>query len=168
MGARRWWRVGAVVAVAAMGPVLGFAPGVSAAGHRIGPNQLFIGLINGHDGQGQPATVAVACPGPVVGPNQTGHPVAGQTITVSPAPSTAVAGDTGPNGRAVTAWFGAPPPTPVANPADGVTFTRYGTMSLPTSLIVPCAGTHPVIFLSAPLAGARAYVVQVTYENVAA
>ena len=141
------------------------ATAVSAgASTAIGPNQAFIGLVNGKH---PTATITVACPGPVRPPpfGQTGHPLANQTLGVMRAPSTtANSGFTGSRGTSIITLF----VVPVDTPAVPVTFTHYGTQPLPTSLLLPCSGSSPVVFSPKPTSKtARSASVMVTYENIA-
>ena len=53
-----------------------------ADGSTIGPNQGFVGRVNGGFSK---VTISMACFGPVV-PGQTGHPMSGQTLEVIPPP----------------------------------------------------------------------------------
>src|SRR5664279_696575 len=50
---------------------------------RIGPNQIFVGLVNGSSGVRSHAQIRVACPGPVM-PGETTHPLAHQPLEVDP------------------------------------------------------------------------------------
>jgi len=132
-------------------------------GGLIAPNERFGAAINGRTGSTLPVTISMACFGPIV-PGATGHPMASQTIEVfRPGTSGASWGNTGPTGRSITAYFGPPPPsaTPVA--VASVPFSRYERVALPSSLLLPCGGSGQVTFLSAPLFGARAFVVPVRY-----
>ena len=103
-----------------------------ANGAPIGPNQHFLGLVNGHHDN---VTVRVLCPGP----SRTGHVISGQTLSV-----TRVAGGggfTGSSGDAVFARF-------ATNPAnEGLVFRTYDTpQDIPNSWIVPCSGTGRVVY----------------------
>lgn len=156
---------------AATAGLVGSAIGTASAhptGAPIGPHQLFIGLVNGSRGVEAPVAILVVCPGPG---DQTGHPVAGQTLEVLPASSVAGAGtgNTGPSAHQVAAVFGAPPPAGAA--AAGVAdFHRYGVVkTLATSLVVPCSGTSTVYFVPLPvLPGAQLAPVPVVFANIAA
>jgi len=144
------------------------ATGASASAEpasvTIGPEQAFIGLVNGTHPK---ATIKVVCPGPVLPPpaTQTGHPLSGQTLGVMPEASTSTTtGWTGSRGRSIAVLF----VTPVDAPTVPVTFTRYGTQALPTSLLLPCSGSTPVVFSPQPTSKtARSASVLVTYENIA-
>src|SRR5262249_54022980 len=110
----------------------------------IGPNQYFYGLVNDHAGQ---ATIQMGCFGPIR-PGQTGHPLAGQTVKVlpAPAPTTSDLGFTGSAAHAIPVPF--PTPT-VAN--TRVVLRDYAVSApIPTSLILPCAGNGTVAFVPDP------------------
>jgi hypothetical protein len=158
----------AIVVASALTIVL---PGTAAtAGPRpkVGPHQVFEGLVNGKRGTPDPVTVFVACFGPH---HKTGHPDG--TIEVLPAPSTAGNnGNTGDAGTSITAFFGAPPPASHAATPDAaarkttVTFDRYGVSKpFPKGLKVPCSGTSQVTFIAFPRTPptSRAAVVTVQY-----
>jgi len=135
---------------------------------KVGPNQVFGGLVNGQSGVAAPAQIQMACFGPIR-PGQTGHPLAGQTVEVFR--PEAIVGDfgfTGANASSIVAFFGPPPPTPVAAPPSTgtVTFKRYGiAKKIPTSLVLPCAGTGTVYFVPFPMdpPTSRAATVRVSY-----
>jgi len=155
-----WSLIIGTVAVGAIN-VAAAAEATSAA---IGPNQSFIGQVNGTHPK---ATIKVVCPGPVRPPPfaQSGHPLADQTLGVAPAPSTtAHTGFTGSRVKSITATF----VLPVDAPTVPVTFTHYGSQPIPTSLLLPCSGSAPVVFSPQPTSKtARSASVTVTYENVA-
>jgi hypothetical protein len=134
----------AAVAVIAVG----LQAGPAQAG-SVGPKQYFTGVINGKDGNTTtPITIKIAC----TGPNQTGHPLAGQTLAVHqlfpPAPGSL--GYTGKDSK-IGAFFAAPPGAAQADATSPI-FTRYDSpRSLPTSLTLPCAGTGKVWFSPIPV-----------------
>jgi len=133
---------------------------------KIGPNQYFSASVNGQLGIGAPATIQMACFGPLR-PGQTGHPMAGQTVEVfRPEVIVTNEGFTGPNAHSISAFFNGPPPSPVTV-AGNVTFTRYAvSKKIPVSLVLPCAGTGNVYFVpfpKAPIGPAMDAVVPVTY-----
>jgi hypothetical protein len=154
--------------------VLGFASGAFAmsptavASTAIGPNQSFVGLVNGHASK---ATIDVVCPGPArLG--QTGHPAGGQTIGVQfPPPSTVPVvptGYTGTRGRSIVASFISPVAAQASPASSTVVFSQYGTVSLPTTLLVPCIGSGSVLFTPKPTSKtARSATVSVSYVNLA-
>lgn len=121
---------------------------------KVGPNQYFGGLVNGGNGITAPATIRMACFGPIR-PGQRGHPMAGQTVEVF-RPEVIVlnhSGFTGKRATSIVAFFGPPPPAPApATPAAStVTFKRYGVNKpIPTSLLLPCGGTGTVHFVPLP------------------
>ncbi|HEY7946922.1 MAG TPA: hypothetical protein VID75_04555 [Acidimicrobiales bacterium] len=141
---------GSLLGALVNGPVAG-----AGASTPIETNQLFVGLVNGKQSK---ATIDVLCPGP----STTGHALANQTVAVSRAPSTAAStGFTGSRGRSVVAVFGGP----AANAS--VSFATYGSRPIPTSLILPCAGTGTVVFSPHPTSKtARNSTVPVTYLNL--
>lgn len=105
----------------------------------IGPNQVFHGLVNGvHDN----AQIEVVC----LGPGQTGHPAAGQTISVAQGPSPAGAGgNTGLAGNSVVAGF-----TTSSQP-QLFQFTSYNTpQEIPTMISLPCSGSEIMSFVPQP------------------
>ena len=126
-------------------------------------HQHFIGLINGRTGHSRPVIIQMACFG-AIRPGQTGHPMAHQTVSVQEVGAHhAHAGYTG-TGTYIGAFFGAPPP---ADSSTGhVTFYRYRTKKLPTSLVLPCAGNGTVTFVALPLNfRERSFGVRVTFEG---
>lgn len=138
----------AVAAVTAVG--LQAAP---AQARPVGPKQYFTGVINGTDGNTTtPITIKMACAGPHH-PGQTGHPVAGQTLAIHQLfpPASGTLGYTG-NDSMIGVFFTAPPPAG-AGPRTGIpVFTRYDRPKpLPTSLVLPCAGTGTVWFAPIPV-----------------
>jgi len=143
---------------------------VPPQGH-VGHNQVFAASVNGSTGVVAPAVIRMGCFGPLV-PGQTGHPLAGQSVEVfRPEVIVADLGFTGPVSTHIQAFFGPPPPSPVA-PAAGpagsnVVFTRYGVrQAVPTTVTLPCAGSGNVYFVPlpwTPIGPARDAVVRVTY-----
>ena len=130
--------------------------GVSRAGAalplqgKVGPHQVFGGLVNGDSGVGIRAPIHMACFG-AVRPGQKGHPLKGQTVELfHPEAIRGHFGNTGDRATSIVAFFGTPPP--VATPgATTVTFHRYGvTKPIPTSLLLPCDGTGTVHFVPVP------------------
>jgi len=140
----------------------------TAAGHaRIGPNQIFVGRVNGSSGLDGHAQIRVACPGP--GTGGTTHPLPHQPLEVDPPAAVAgVHGDTGRYATAVDAYLGIPPTT---GAAGGIaTFKHYGrAKSIPTTLTVPCSGSGYITFMPVPRdpGTSRAFVVPVDYVNIA-
>lgn len=134
-----------------------FAATASAAGERVGPNQRFAGVVNGSAGD---ATVYVVCPGPTF-PGQRGHPVAGQGVQVI---ENTGSGFTGSAATRIVVRFG-------ANSASTavLVFTQYGVpQDIPTSLLLPCAGTDTAFFTPAPSSPtARDSTVTLHFVNIA-
>lgn len=89
-----------------------------------------------------------------------GNPVSGQTIGVrSPSPSTTPTGSTGARGTTIVVQF-----VPSSAAVTAVTFTRYGSKPLPTTLLLPCIGSGTIVFSPRPTgAGARSETMAVTY-----
>jgi hypothetical protein len=152
-----------IVATVAVGGI-SVTASAQPASTAIGPNQSFIATVNGKH---PTATITVACPGPVRPPPfaQGGHPIVNQTLGVLPARATTTStGFTGSRGKSITVTF----VLPVDSPAIPVTFTHYGTQPIPTSLLLPCSGSAPVVFTPQPTRKtARSASVMVTYENIA-
>jgi hypothetical protein len=132
--------------------------GPASASTPIGPNQHFVGLVNGkHKG----AVIYTVCPGPAGG-TRYGPPAGGQTVAVKRV--TAGGGDTGSTGHLIYARI---------TPTTIVTLTAYGQPEpIPTTASVPCDGPGIVLFTSCPVpqpcgAGAKANNVAVTFINIA-
>jgi hypothetical protein len=141
------------------------SPLPAAAGPlRVGPDQYFVGLVNGLTGQVQPVVIQMACVGPIV-PGETGHPVRGQTVSAFPSEDNApFLGFTGADADQIGVFFNAPPPA--GGPVAGrITFTHYGTKKLPARLELPCAGSGNVFFVPLPMdpGVSKAAVVPVTF-----
>jgi hypothetical protein len=154
--------VGAGVAVGALscGAVSSSASASLGGGGRVGPNQVFAGLVNGKFAD---ARVLVVCPGPAGG---TGRALAHQTLEVTRAVPTPVgAGFTGAKATSIVAQVG-----PATATAGTVRFTRYLVkMQFPTNVPVPCGGTGIVTFTPEPGSPtARLATVTVDYANIAA
>ena len=128
------------------------------AGAPIGPNQSFLGEVNGkHAG----AVVYVVCPGPAWF-GRTGPPAGNQTYEVTPSPAGTGPGFTGSLGNSVVVHF-------ADDPTTRTMLNAYDTPApIPTSLRLPCGGTGKVVFKPKPTSTtARRDVVAVTYENIA-
>lgn len=162
---RRLRRTVILFAVAA---ALGVAPAVSASASAgaaaIGPNQYFVGLVNG---TGSNAVIKVVCPGPE---NLSGSPISGQTIGVNQIfpPTSSDVGFTGSDATSIVAslnWLttssGPPPPVLIG------TFTAYGSLPIPTGIKVPCSGPGTVTFTPSPDVAGRPATVDVTFANIA-
>jgi hypothetical protein len=136
------------LAAASLGPLP-----AAASGAPIGPNELYRPLINKSAGLTSPVVVQMACFG-AIRPGQTGHPMAGQTISVLRATASGpLIGKTGAHANSIGAFFGSLPPAAAVPRADtsNVIFTHFGTRAMPTSLVLPCAGKATVTFISIPL-----------------
>jgi hypothetical protein len=124
----------------------------------IGPNQYFDGLVNDHAGQ---ANILMGCGGP----SQTGHPLAGQTVKVfpAPAPTTSDLGFTGSAANAIAVRF--PSPTVTNTP---VILRDYAVSApIPTSLTLPCSGSGTVAFVPQPTSStAHTATVKVTFISI--
>ncbi len=110
----------------------------------IGPHQYFFGEVNGQAGH---ATIKMGCFGPIYR-GQHGHPLAGQTVKVLPAPTptTSDLGFTGSTARAIDVRF----PTPTVAKVPVVVRDYAVTAPIPVSLILPCAGSGKVAFVPDP------------------
>lgn len=110
----------------------------------ISPHQYFFGEVNGLTGH---ATIKMGCFGPIY-PGQHGHPLAGQTVKVlpAPAPTTRDLGFTGGAAHAIDVHF----PTPTVDKSPVVLRDYAETAPIPVSLILPCAGRGKVAFLPDP------------------
>jgi hypothetical protein len=133
-------------------------PGPALASTPIGPNQSFVGLVNGRHTD---AVVQVVCAGPIW-PGRTGAGVGGQKVSVSPSPALAGPGFTGRAGRRVVVRFG-------DDPSKLAVVTSYDTPTpLPSGIQLPCFGTGVVRFTPRPTSPtAHDDTVRVTYENIA-
>jgi hypothetical protein len=145
----------AVVAVAFLAAT--FGSDVALASSPIGPNQHFVGLINGKH---RDAVIYTVCPGPATG---NGPPQSGQTVAVRRV--TSGGGDTGAGASVIYARI---------TPTTIVSMKRYGgAVAIPTSASVPCQGSGTVTFSTCPLpqpcgAGAEVDNVAVKFIDVAA
>lgn len=151
---RSFKRIGSVLGLLVLaGSAMALPAGASA---RVGPNQYFTGVINGHNGNtAVPIVIRMACFGPIR-PGQTGHPMAGQTLAVHQLfPPTASAGSLGFTGKdsRIDVFFNVVPPVPTTGSATTTPFfERYDvTKPLPTSLELPCAGTGTAYFVPIPV-----------------
>jgi hypothetical protein len=145
-------RIGAVVGLAVL---VGSATALpAAAASKVGPDQYFTGVVNGHDGNTvTPIVIRMRCAQPLTA-GETGHPVPGQTLAVHqefpPTSSGSGLGFTGNDSE--IGFFTALPPTTAGAVTTSPTFTRYdATKRLPTSLTFPCSGTGTVYFVPIPV-----------------
>lgn len=139
-------------------------PDTSAAAdvsQPIRPNQYFGGVVNGKQAD---ATILMGCVGPIV-PGQTGHPLAGQTLTVIPKSTIGSGADVGYTGSAGTAVSASPTTTSMST--KPVVFTVYNhAQQLSTDWVLPCSGTGSVSFVPQPTSGsARTATVTVTFVS---
>jgi hypothetical protein len=145
----------AAVAVAVLAGSL--ASEVAFASSPIGPNQHFLGLINGKHTN---AVIYTVCPGPATG---TGPPQGGQTVAVRRV--SAGGGNTGAGAHVIYARI---------TPTTIVSIKAYGQpVPIPTSARVPCQGSGTITFSTCPLpqpcgAGARVDNVPVKFIDIAA
>jgi hypothetical protein len=149
-------RIPRVALLGALAAAIATGTSASAAGAfylRIDPGDFFIATVNGSTGQNAPATIFMACAGPVY-PGETGHPLGGQTVGVKRVPpplgGTATIGYTGNRGTSIGAFFGPPPPSSGAG-SSYVSFQVYRTKPIPIDLELPCSGSGQVIFVPLPL-----------------
>ena len=163
IGARIFITAAAITATVAAAALTGPA-GAAGAQTPVGPNQHFIGLVNG--GRSLPV-VKVVCPGPSRS-GQTGPVAGGQTLKVIEAAHGS--GFTGFFSQ-IYAWV-VPPARATARPAEQ-TFTVYGKSEpFPTGARAPCGGTGRIEFSSCPYlapcaAGWIPTYVKVQFENIA-
>lgn len=144
----------------------------AGAATRIGPQQYFTGVVNGTAGDTvSPIPVRMGCFGPLT-PGETGHPLAGQTLSVRqvfPPVATGSLGRTG-GDSTVGVFFGAPPPAltraTTKSTSTSVSFTRYDKVrDIPTSLTLPCSGAGTVWFVPVPVVPpSQAQAVPVQFE----
>ena len=157
----------AALVVASSGALAADAGAAVPPQGKVRPNQIFSASVDGQLGVGTPATIRMACFGPLR-PGETGHPLAGQTVEVfRPEVIAASQGFTGPDATSISAFFNAPPPSPAAASSGNVSFTRYAVPKrIPRSLVLPCAGSGNVYFVplpGSPLGSTTDAVVPVTY-----
>jgi len=146
-----------LIAVAAAALLAAVASPVRADAATVGPNQYFVGLVNG---QVDRAVVQMACFGPGR-PGQVGHPLPGQNVVVRQVPgTTAGVGYTGSLARSIVAFF-----SPSASADPTAVFTSYGVpQEVPTRILLPCSGTGEVIFFARPGSNtARSTTVRVVF-----
>ncbi|MGW5349576.1 hypothetical protein ACWERV_03530 [Streptomyces sp. NPDC004031] len=162
---QRLRRFGTATAVALLGAGLGM-PAASAAQVDplpIQPHQTFVGQVNGVT---IGAVIQVGCFGPVSS-TSTGHPLAGQTVSVQlvsgATPVAARVGYTGESADRVLVAFGNP-----TSAAPATEIKAYGLkVPIPQSLNLPCSGTGTVGFVPVPTsATAQPATVDVTYVSV--
>lgn len=158
---------GTVAALAVLGGTVGLSSAGAAAVSPlpIGPGQTFVGQVNGVT---IGAVIKVGCFGPVT-PTSTGHPMAGQQVSVQlvagTAPDTATVGYTGTSADRDMVGFGN-----AVSAAPVTEVKAYGlAVAIPQTLNLPCFGTGTVGFIPAPTSPtAQPALVEVTYVSVGA
>jgi hypothetical protein len=142
---------------------VGAGGGAALAQTPIGPQQHFVGMVNGQEGS---AVVYTVCPGPVT-EHRTGPVQKGQTMAVAEAAHGH--GDTGLFSQ-IYSWF---QPVPAGTRPVTLTFKQYGEpQGIPRSVRVPCSGKGEAVFSSCPYlapcaAGFIWDTLKVTFENIA-
>jgi hypothetical protein len=147
---------GAVTALALAG--LAMAPAAAAAATPIGPNQIFLGQVNGSSTK---VKFDVVCPGAA----NTGRPV-GDTVGVEKLQDPILGfGRTG-NASAIAASLDYKSGSSTVS-EHVAKFTTYTTKPVPTSVVTPCSGTGTMVF--SPInggKGATSASVTVTFINI--
>lgn len=160
---RRWGgSVGfaATLILAVATPAAAAGPVQEPSGPPIGPNQAFVGVVNGAIG---PSRIAVVCDGPIGPGGATGHPLPGQTVEARSVPeaSTPEPGFTGASGTKVGVSLGTRAGAPIVL---GYWQTR---VEIPADVLVPCGGSAVVSFVPDPLSPtARRSAVHVRFFRV--
>lgn len=148
----------AVGALAAM--TLALVPGTAAAATPIGPNQIFIGEVNG---SAAPVNFDVVCAGAA----NTGHAFGDTAGVVKLQDPITGFGRTG-NASSIAADLTYSVGT-ITVVEHVTTFTTYTTIAVPDTITAPCSGTGTMVF--APVnggSGATSSSVTVTFVNVGA
>lgn len=124
------------------------ATAASASATAIGPNQYFVGDVNGR--VTSPAPIEMACFGPIY-PGQTGHPLAGQYVEVLPPDTTASSiGFTGSAADAIDVSIIYSQGT-ITRVVPVGQLTSYGTkLAISTALVLPCSGSATAVFDPTP------------------
>lgn len=152
-----------LLAVVFASATLALGAGAASAQVPVGPDQHFIGLVNGSNTS---VVVYTVCPGPV-GRGREGPVAGGQTMSV--AEVARGHGYTGPFSQ-VYSWF---VPRHDQTPVE-LTFTTYGDpQPIPGSVRVPCSGPGRAEFSSCPYlapcaSGWIPTYVRVTFVDIAA
>lgn len=152
-----------VVATVAV-PSVAFASSPVQDPLPIGPNQSFIGLVNGVSSD---AVIKMVCPIPLAA-GETGHPLGGQTVEVETALTVSTPdGFTGSAATQIDAIFSAPT---AANVNPPIEFSGYFIQEpIPTTDVFPCSGPGVVSFVPLPTSPtARGYAVSVVFGNITA
>ena len=155
----------AAVALAAVGLAATTASAVIDPA-PIGPNQFFVGDVNGVTAN---AVITTDCIGPVR-PGQTGHPTGNQFVAVLPGPGStgpATQGFTGSAGNSVRAVLSPPISSSNAPILLGTIKDYVVHLAIPTDITVPCNGPADVTFVPLPTSGtAKNAVVHVTLASI--
>jgi hypothetical protein len=138
------------------GPAALASPAIAGADTRIGPNQSFFGLVNGHVAN---ATIFMRCFGPIH-PGDTGHPSPNQFVEVHPEAGPLPGGFTGSAADHIFAYFVLPTPIP-----QGVNLKHYGVkVGIPTGFALPCSGQGEMNFAPLPTSPtARSEIISVRF-----
>lgn len=124
-------------------------PAGAAAATAIGPNQYFVGNVNGATTS---ATILVGCFGPVT-PGSTGHPLPNQYVYATQVSSstTTNVGYTGTSANALVVSLSLLTPWGATGTYLIGTVTAYGTkLAIPTTLDLPCSATGNAVFTPTP------------------
>ncbi|HEV2637618.1 MAG TPA: hypothetical protein VGX23_20870 [Actinocrinis sp.] len=159
----RYPALAALALAAALAPSAAFATTPVQDPLPIGPNQSFVGVVNGKAAN---AVITMVCPGPIT-PGETGHPLAGQYVEVETVvPVAAADGFTGSSATHIDANFATPSAASVNPP---VVFTSYFVKeAIPTTDVFPCSGSGAVTFVPLPTSTtARSFTVSVAFADVA-
>jgi hypothetical protein len=137
---------------------VGALAGTAYANPVVGPNQVFIGVVNGASVN---ATVTVLCPGPL----NVGHPVndSVEAILEAVTPTGVVSGFTGSKANALTVSVA------TSSVVEKIgTLTQYGVLlPFPTTLTLPCSGVGEVVFAPSPgSADSRPAIVNVRFISI--
>jgi len=136
----------------------------------VGPKQYFHGLV---DGQASESTIVLACP--PIGTSRTGHPVAGQSVSVHQLFPPIVFPGLGYTGTASTIaaslrLVSASAAASATSALPLAVFSLYDArVAIPTTLSLPCSGSGAVVFQ--PVQGgstAQNDTVKVTFASITA
>ena len=156
-------RLSTLVGLAVVAASLGAWTTAASAASPVGPQQVFVGLVNGKVGD---AEIRVGCFGPIYA-GETGHVLPGQSVEALPAPSTgSTAGYTGTKATKIKLSI-VLPVSPGVGPGSGVVLANYGVpVALPTSWSLPCSGPGAAVFLPEPTSKtARSATVGVSFVS---
>jgi hypothetical protein len=149
----------AALTLALTGALAGSAAAAEPPTVLVGPHQYYQGLVND---QSSNATIQMGCFGPVT-VNQTGHPLAGQTIgaRLAPVPLTGPVSAYGYTGERASSIVATQPAATTTAPI--ATFTFYADQDLSTKLTFPCYGTGTITFTPSPNVGGQAFSLTVRF-----